>query len=271
MMARVPKIPIPTPHCAHTETCCAGAMPEVIQAAAMPDAELLGEGLLAGCSGSNALAASAAAQRVAELSLQLLQAVADFKEAHLGQHRPLLVAALGMFAPLDAADPQASHIDDAQVHPSHARAQAGSAAPSSPALSLFSAAILDLNAIHSATTYYTRPWRGAKVSCESKHRYMLQVSEELQACSKSVAQLFEKGQDFDQDRLGITVLHSLLQVAHRLKDDSLSETLEDMGSMLPPTSIAPEHTLLGLECTDSCSGPGSLQQQTVMPLAFWTS
>ena len=110
----------------------------------MPDAELLGEGLLAGCSGSSALAASAAAQRVAELSLQLLQAVADFKEAHHGQHRPLLVAALRMFAPLEAADPQASHTTDAQVHPCHARAQACSAASSSTALSPFLAAILDL-------------------------------------------------------------------------------------------------------------------------------
>ena len=109
------------------------------------------------------------------------------------------------------------------------------------------------------------------MSCESKRSCMSQVSEELQACSMSVAQLFEKGQDFDRDLLGVTVLHSLLQMAHRLKDDSPSQTLEDMGSMLPPTSMAPEHTLLGLECSNPSSGPGSLQAQTLMPLAFRTS
>ena len=47
-----------------------------------------------------------------------------------------------------------------------------------------------------------------------------------------MAQLFEQGKDFDQDLLGITVLHSLLQLAQRLEDASLSETLEDMRSML---------------------------------------
>ena len=60
----------------------------------------------------------------------------------------------------------------------------------------------------------------------------MQVSEQLQACCKSMAQLFEQGKDFDQDLLGIAVLYSLLQLAQRLEDDTFSETLEDMRSTL---------------------------------------
>ncbi len=81
----------------------------------MPDAESQAEALLAPECAKQALAILAAAQRVGELSLQLLQAVADFKEAHLDQHRPLLLAALRMFALQDAAAPQASPLQEAQV------------------------------------------------------------------------------------------------------------------------------------------------------------
>ncbi len=71
---------------------------------------------------------------------------------------------------------------------------------------------------------------------------MLQVSELLQASCQSVVQLFEQGKDFEQDLLGITVLHSLLQLAQRLKDDSLSENIEDMRGM--PPLIARRHSFL---------------------------
>ena len=71
---------------------------------------------------------------------------------------------------------------------------------------------------------------------------MLQVSELLQASCQSVVQLFEQGKDFNQDLLGITVLNSLLQLAHRVKDDSLAENTEDMRSAPPP--IAPRHSIL---------------------------
>ena len=81
----------------------------------MPDAESQGEAVLASMCAKEALASPAAAQRVGQLSLQLLQAVADFKEAHLDQHRPLLLAALRMFVLQDAAAPQASPSGEAQV------------------------------------------------------------------------------------------------------------------------------------------------------------
>ena len=81
----------------------------------MPDAESQGEALLASACAKEALASLVPAQRVGQLSLQLLQAVADFKEAHHDQHRPLLLAALRMFALQDAAAPQASPTEDAQV------------------------------------------------------------------------------------------------------------------------------------------------------------
>lgn len=106
------------------------------------------------------------------------------------------------------------------------------------------------------------------MSCGVERRCILQVCAEMQACSKSVTELFEQGQDFDRDLLGITVLHSLLQVAHRLKGNGLSETLEDMRSMLSSTSAAPEHTHPGFRCIYWCNRPGSLQQQTFLPLAF---
>ncbi len=57
-----------------------------------------------------------------------------------------------------------------------------------------------------------------------------------------MVQLFEQGKDFDQDLLGITVLHSLLQLAQRLKDHSLSENIEDMRGMLP--LVACRHSTL---------------------------
>ena len=94
---------------------CAGGIPEDIQAAAMPDGELQSDALLACQPGKAALASRAAAQRVAELSLQLLQAVAESKEAHHDQHRPLLLAALRMLTLQDTADPQALRLDGAQV------------------------------------------------------------------------------------------------------------------------------------------------------------
>ena len=94
---------------------CAGGTPDDIQAAAMSDVESQGEPLLGCPPGRAALACPAAAQRVGELSLQLLQAVADFKEAQHSQHRPLLLAVLGMFALRDAADPQPSPSGEAQV------------------------------------------------------------------------------------------------------------------------------------------------------------
>lgn len=87
---------------------CAGEVTDDIQAAAMPDANPPGEALIRGQVGREALASPAAAQRVAELSLQLLQAIADFKEAHQQQQRPLLLAALSLFASQDAAAPHAS-------------------------------------------------------------------------------------------------------------------------------------------------------------------
>ena len=57
--------------------------------------------------GREALASPAAAQRVAELSLRLLQAIVDFKDAHHQQQKPLLLAALSLFASHDAAAPDA--------------------------------------------------------------------------------------------------------------------------------------------------------------------
>ena len=66
----------------------------------------------------------------------------------------------------------------------------------------------------------------------------MQVSDQYQVCCKHVAQLFEQGRDFDHDLLGITVLHSLLQLAQRLNEDSLSAALEDMRGMLHSTYIA---------------------------------
>lgn len=104
-----------TPHLRSWQSFCAGSMPYDIQAAAMPDVESQGEPLLRCEPSRAALACHAAAQRVGELSLQLLQAVADFKEAHHDQHRPLLLAVLGMLDLRDAADPQLSPSGEAQV------------------------------------------------------------------------------------------------------------------------------------------------------------
>ena len=81
----------------------------------MPDGESQSSALLACQPGKAALASRAAAQRVAELSLQLLQAVAEFTEAHLDQHRPLLLATLRMGALQGTADPQALRSEGAQV------------------------------------------------------------------------------------------------------------------------------------------------------------
>lgn len=86
---------------------CAGEMTDDIQAAAVTDADPPGEVLIRGQVGREALASPAAAQRVGELSLRLLQAIVDFKDAHHEQQRPLLLAALSLFAPQDAAAPDA--------------------------------------------------------------------------------------------------------------------------------------------------------------------
>ena len=86
----------------------AGEMTDDIQAAAVRDADPPGEVLIRGQVGREALASPAAAQRVAKLSLQLLQAIVDFKEAHQQQQRQLLLAALSLFASQDAAGPDTS-------------------------------------------------------------------------------------------------------------------------------------------------------------------